>query len=204
MTNSNLEQLAKDDREALKAKLDEIINPLERPSYTCDFGMLKIRRNIVGLLDDESKLELIPDFQRGVVWTTEKQIYFVECMLRNLLPQSAYNMTFNMPYFLNTTNPNDGHTPTRYQNFVCVDGLQRFTAIENFINGEFKVFNGQIGVNDLLRTAYDLNRKTFTINVFEYDTDKDILNLYLNMNTGGIAHADSEIVRVREMLAQCD
>ena len=64
------------------------------------------------------------------------------------------------------------------------------------------MFDNQISADDLRFTPFDLGRKTFTINVFEYDNTQDILNLYLNMNTGGIAHADTEIMRVREMLAE--
>ncbi len=203
MNKLDLADLALNNREKLKNVLDEIISPLDRPAYTCDFGMLKIRRNITNLLDDPNQLDLTPDFQRGVVWSIEKQIYFVECMLRNLLPQSAYNLTFNSPNFMTPRSDTGDLITTKYINFVCVDGLQRFTAIERFINGDFKVFDDQIGVNDLLRTSYDLNRRSFTINVFEYTTDKDILTLYLNMNTGGIAHDDTEIMRVKGMLAEC-
>ena len=204
MNTLDLEYLAVNDREKLKAVLDEIIKPLDRPAYTCDFGMLKIRKNITGLLDSPDLLDLTPDFQRGVVWSTEKQIYFIECMLRNLLPQSAYNLTFNSPNFITPRSDTGDLITTKYTGFVCVDGLQRFTAIDRFINGDFKVFNGQIGVNDLLRTAYDLNRRTFTINVFEYTSDKDIYTLYLNMNTGGMAHQDSEILRVKALLEKCE
>lgn len=188
-------------RDANRERVESIIQPLDRPAYSCDFAMLKARKSLVGLLENADQLEMIPDFQRGVVWSEEKQIYFVECMLRNLLPKSAYNLTFNMPNFFKTsTKPS--LNPTKYQNLVCIDGLQRFTAIENFVLGKYKVFDNQIGVEDLRFTSFDLRNKTFTINVFEYDNTADILNLYLNMNTGGIAHADSEIVRVKTLLEQ--
>ncbi|QIC71917.1 MULTISPECIES: DUF262 domain-containing protein [Acinetobacter] len=196
---SKEEELA---REANRERVNSIIKPLDRPGYTCDFSMRNVRELIVALLKDESELDMIPDFQRGVVWSEEKQIYFVECMLRNLLPRSAFNLTFNMPYFYSPVKRRETDIPTKYQKLICVDGLQRFTAIENFVQGKFKVFDNQIGADDLRWTQFDLGRKTFTINVFEYDNTQDILNLYLNMNTGGIAHADTEIMRVREMLAE--
>ncbi len=185
-----------------RERVNAIIKPLDRPGYSCDFSMRNIRKSIVSLLNDESELDMIPDFQRGVVWSEEKQIYFVECMLRNLLPRSAFNLTFNMPFFYSPVDRRENDVPTKYQKFICVDGLQRFTAIENFVEGKFKVFDNQISADDLRFTPFDLGRKTFTINVFEYDNTQDILNLYLNMNTGGIAHADTEIMRVREMLAE--
>ena len=31
--------------------------------------------------------------------------------------------------------------PDTYKDFVCVDGLQRITSIQRFINNEIKVFN---------------------------------------------------------------
>lgn len=193
---STEEQLA---REANRERINAIIKPLDRPGYSCDFAMLTARRSLIGLLENADQLEMIPDFQRGLVWSEEKQIYFVECMLRNLLPKSAYNLTFNMPHFFNVPTT-VSKNPTKYRNLVCIDGLQRFTSIENFVLGKFKVFNNQVGIEDLRYTAFDLKNKTFTINVFEYDNTQDILNLYLNMNTGGIAHEDSEINRVKALL----
>ncbi|WP_180100211.1 DUF262 domain-containing protein [Acinetobacter sp. YH12153] len=194
---SKEEELA---REANRERVEAIIKPLDRPGYTCDFSMRNVRQLIISLLNDESELDMIPDFQRGVVWSEEKQIYFVECMLRNLLPRSAFNLTFNMPFFYSPAKRSENEVPTKYQKLICIDGLQRFTAIENFVLGKFKVFDNQIGVDDLRFTPFDLGRKTFTINIFEYNNTQDILNLYLNMNTGGIAHADSEIERVKAML----
>lgn len=187
-------------REANRERVNAIIKPLDRPGYTCDFSMRNVRKLLIDLLENESDLEMIPDFQRGVVWTEEKQIYYVECMLRNLLPRSAFNLTFNMPFFYSPVNRREGDIPTKYQKLICIDGLQRFTAIESFVEGKFKVFDNQISVDDLRFTPFDLGRKTFTINIFEYDNTQDILNLYLNMNTGGIAHADSEIERVKALL----
>lgn len=186
-------------RNANRERVNAIIKPLDRPGYTCDFAMLTARKSLIGLLEHADQLEMIPDFQRGLVWSQENQIYFIECMLKNLLPKSAYNLTFNMPYFFNTPT-HKSENPTKYKNLVCIDGLQRFTTIENFVLGKFKVFNDQIAIDDLRFTPFDLKGKTFTINVFEYDNTQDILNLYLNMNTGGIAHADSEIKRVKALL----
>lgn len=194
---SEEEELARD---ANRERVNAIIKPLDRPGYSCDFSMRNVRELIISLLNDESELDMIPDFQRGVVWSEGKQIYFVECMLRNLLPRSAFNLTFNMPFFYSPVQRRENEVPTKYQKLICIDGLQRFTAIESFVQGKFKVFDNQIGADDLRFTPFDLGRRTFTINIFEYNNTQDILNLYINMNTGGIAHADSEIERVKAML----
>ena len=85
-------------------------------------------------LNDEIKegLNLCPDFQRGHVWTEEQQIAWLEFFLRG--GNSGNVMYFNCPSW---------HYPVKdgaYNDYVCVDGLQRLTAICKFINNEIKVF----------------------------------------------------------------
>jgi len=78
-------------------------------------------------------------------------------------------------------NPNWKHSDRTYKDFVCVDGLQRYTAIKRFINNEIKVFGYYYNeYEDDLRMKYDMK-----INVNDLPTRKDVLQWYLQMNTGG-------------------
>jgi hypothetical protein len=67
-----------------------------------------------------------PDFQRGHVWTEEQQIAYVEYLLKGGM--SGRTFYFNKPSWKNKDTING------YDDFVCVDGLQRTTAIEKFLN----------------------------------------------------------------------
>ena len=86
--------------------------------------------------------------------------------------------------------------------FVIVDGLQRVTAIQAFLKGEFKVF-GKFTYEDLDNSRFSLRRKTIKVQVFAWRMKKDILKYYLLFNNGGTVHSKEEIQRVRAMLEDC-
>lgn len=70
---------------------------------------------------DSGKLITDPDFQRNVIWDLQKQSQFIESVILNFpLP----------PFYLNETR--DGKR-------IIVDGLQRTTALHEFINDKFKL-----------------------------------------------------------------
>lgn len=68
---------------------------------------------------DNGKLIIDPDFQRNVVWRLEQKSQFIESVILNFpLP----------PWYVNQTK--DGK-------YIIVDGLQRTTALHEFVNDEF-------------------------------------------------------------------
>ena len=77
---------------------------------------------------EECGLEMNPDFQRGHVWTEQQQIAYIEFLLRG--GKSGRVLYFNCPCW---------SLGDRDEDFVCVDGLQRSTAIIRFINNEKEV-----------------------------------------------------------------
>ena len=89
----------------------------------------------------EEGLQLNPDFQRGHVWTEEQQIKFLEFILQG--GKTGRTLYFNDPYW-HSVRPKTG-----YADFVCVDGLQRITAIQRFMNDEIRVFG-------LLHSEYEI------------------------------------------------
>lgn len=90
---------------------------------------------LVNFLEEEVSsygLNLCPEFQRGHVWTREQQEAYVVFLLRG--GKTGRDIYLNNPSW---------HSPVpmgAYNNYVCVDGLQRITAISHFVHNELKVF----------------------------------------------------------------
>lgn len=84
--------------------------------------------------------------------------------------------------------------------FVCVDGLQRITATKRFIHNEIKVFGhyfnefeGNPGCCNDLR-----------ININNLKTRKEVLQWYLQFNSGGTIHTNKELDKVKELLEKAE
>lgn len=87
---------------------------------------------------------------------------------------------------------------TQYDEFVCVDGLQRVTAVLKFINNEIKVFGSCYKeFKDHLPSNAEL-----LFNVNNLQTEKEVLRWYVDMNAGGTPHSNDEIERVKRMIQE--
>lgn len=134
---------------------------------------------------EKYNLELTPDFQRGHIWTEEQQVKYMEFFLMG--GKSGRDFYFNL---------ND-------DSYVLVDGLQRTTAIWKFVNNQLKVF-GQY-YTDFHFTKYIATSNPlpeFTVNIYRNNlaTQREILEWYVDMNSGGTPHSSEEIERVKEMI----
>lgn len=157
-------------------------------SYQCDLNISRVPRWINDM-EKDMNLQLNPDFQRGHVWTEEQQIAWLEFFLKG--GKSGNIIYFNCPswYWLVP----DG----AYNEFVCVDGLQRLTAICRFINNEVKVFGSYF--NEYTDLAI-LNRHPIKFNVNDLKTEREVLQWYVDMNAGGTPHTTEEIKRVKKLI----
>lgn len=82
---------------------------------------------------------------------------------------------------------------------VCVDGLQRLTAIRKFLNNDLKVFGHYL--NEFEDKDVFLRRHNgILFNINDLKTKKEVLKWYLDFNTGGTVHSDEEIIRVKKIL----
>lgn len=114
----------------------------------------------------ESNLQLNPDFQRGHVWTEEQQTAYIEFRLRG--GSSGKIVYFNCPGWMCGF---DG-------DFVCVDGLQRITAIKKFMNNEIKAFGTYYkDFEDKFPRNLDM-----IVNVNNLKTREEVLQWYIEMN----------------------
>lgn len=133
---------------------------------------------------EELGLQLNPDFQRGHVWSEEQQIAFIEYLLKG--GKSARIIYFNHPGWMNSFKGE----------FVCVDELQRLTAVQRFMNNEIPAFGVYLkDFEDKLPRDVDL-----IFNVNNLKTRKEVLQWYIEFNSGGTVHTEEEINRVKELL----
>ena len=135
---------------------------------------------------EKEGLELCPDFQRGHIWTPMQQISFVEYILRGgKTSEFLFNTKGNYMFIT--------------EEFVCVDGLQRLTALLKFLDNRLPVFDGHTrsqinGIENRLKGIY----LQFYIN--ELMTRKEVLEWYIELNSVRTPHTPDEIDRVKKLL----
>lgn len=156
--------------------------------YTVDYPITSLPRFIQREID-ESGLQLNPDFQRGHVWTRRQQIEYIKFLLRD--GNTGRDIYFNSPSWHTQINPGE------YDEYVCVDGLQRITAIQAFINNEFKVFGSYFRE---FEDAKLIGLNTIRVHINDLKTKAEVLTWYLEMNSGGTPHSKKELERVKSML----
>ena len=138
-------------------------------------------------MSEGAKLELQPDFQRAHVWNPNQQRRYVEFILRG--GRSARTLYWNC-----STWDNRMDTPLQ-----LVDGLQRLTAVREFLGDRLAVFGRFFGeFTGKLRLA----GPDFVMNVNNLPDRSAVLQWYLDLNDGGVQHTEEEIVRVRKLLAE--
>lgn len=140
--------------------------------------------------EKEYGLELNPDFQRGHVWNEEQQRSYIEYVLRG--GKTGRDLYFNCPEW----NSFRKMKPGKYQDYVCVDGLQRITAWQAFFEDKIQVFGS-------LRSEFTdrfPHLMTMRVHINDLKTRKEVLQWYIEMNSGGVVHTKSEIDRVKELL----
>ena len=143
------------------------------------------RESIQGCLG----LDLNPDFQRGHVWSEDKQIAYVEFCLRG--GDSSRTILFNHPNWQG--------------NYVgmmtLVDGKQRIEAVRKFMRNELAVFDGHF-IDDfedkeiMLRSFH----AEFIFKINNLKTRRELLEWYLQLNDGGVIHTREELDKVQKLL----
>lgn len=171
-------------------KFSDIPQFTRNGSWECDFDVYRLKCFIE---DEVSKgLQLTPKFQRGHVWTEEQQIAWLEYFLRG--GKSGTTVYLNCPDW-NLSLP-DG----AYNEYVCVDGLQRITAVMRFINNEIPVFGTYYkDFEDKPRM-----RHCIKVNINDLQSEREVLQWYVDMNSGGTPHTTEEIERVKQMIEQLE
>lgn len=169
------------------------VRPMPTATYTVDVGLNHIESWLKGLQDDmvtmNGSFELEPDFQRGHVWTLEQRTRYMESFIR---AAAARTIMFNCPGW----NREGGAGDINSHTFQCIDGLQRLTAIRRFMADEVPVFDGLVA-SMLEGTPFDPVRMRIQVAIYEFRWRADLLQFYLDHNSGGTVHPKSELDRVR-------
>lgn len=169
------------------------------PPFIGSSGLYVVNHSLV-LLEGQLRqyeadygLDLNPDFQRGHVWNERQQIAFVEFFLRG--GATSRIIYFNSPWFASAGKQG------AYGDMVIVDGLQRLTALRRFLADEIPAFGATLSeYEDTLHFANAKHNLQFAINGLQ--TRAEVLQWYLEFNTGGVVHTPEEIQRVRNLLGQ--
>lgn len=160
-----------------------------KQTYTVNWNDLEER---LDSFKDTNNLNLDPDFQRGHVWTQSQQIKYVEYILKR--GHLSRDIIFNCPGWMEGV---EGQ-------MVLLDGKQRLQAARLFMSNELPVFK-DIYRKDITRDGKPMLRFphqiAFTFHINDLETRAEILQLYLDINAGGVVHSDDELSKVRALLA---
>ena len=80
---------------------------------------------------------------------------------------------------------------------VCVDGKQRVEAVRKFYRNELPVFGHTFNEYEDPRHIRNIS---LDIYINDLNTKKEVLQWYLDLNTGGIVHTDEEIAKVKALI----
>lgn len=167
-------------------KFEDIPRLTRDGEYRVDMSWDYLEQWIEG--QDDPKIDFDPPFQRAHVWTEEQQRAFVEFCLKG--GRGSSEIRFNCV----------GWERGKRGKFVIVDGKQRVEAARKFMRNELAIFGGH-KLSDFEDSPH-LFDATFSIRINDLKTDKEVLQWYLDINTGGTPHTNDEIERVKKMLEE--
>ena len=161
--------------------------------------------DLPGHLEREREVgfDLLPDYQRGRVWTREQQVAYIEHVAlggETARDVTAVHVGQSVHDYVTCS---DG--TITLPGYSMLDGVQRVTAILSFVRDEFPVLT-RIRPDGYLWSQFSrpLRRGTnlgVRWRVVTVPTVADVLRLYLRFNAAGTPHTPEELDRVRAMLA---
>ncbi len=172
-----------------------IVRPLHTAKWQADYRWDSLEKSLANLGNDYGGLELNPDFQRGHVWTAFQQAHYIENCMRGIVASSGFLIQLNCADWGEPDPESD--LPKGLQ---CVDGLQRYTAVTEFVKGNVKPFG--FTAQELSGTQFSPKRIYMKVAIHGFTKRADLLAHYLALNAGGTPHSAEEIERVRGLLAQ--
>lgn len=130
--------------------------------------------------------DLDPEFQRVHVWNRNQQSRYVEFVLRG--GKSSKDLYWNCRGWMKHAM---GEHP-----LILVDGKQRLRAVNLFLNNKIKAFGYYLRqFEDKLPMDAD-----FIMHVNDLETYEEVLEWYIDLNSGGVAHTSAEINKVKGIL----
>lgn len=184
--------------------LPEIINQVKHyhsTNLSMDIRHLKDYFKDYGEIGD---VLFCPEFQRGNIWTEQQQIAFVENLIRGC---QLNNVIYLNDLFMANPNVIQNADERLKNKVIVVDGLQRLTAIFAFIDGKIKLFDNQVSYQDILQYEDKsfmrniFNKSLIVLKIINIANYAELLEFYINFNSGGTVHDTKEIERIKKMLS---
>lgn len=157
---------------------------MSQPGYAVDHMLHMLPEAIRSYQDERPNLNMDPDFQRVHVWTPEQQTRYMEFILRG--GNSSRGIYLNCPGWMGSFKGP----------FELVDGKQRLAACLGFMAGTVPVFGGHF-VGDFDDKPFN---PTLRFHINSLETRREVLQWYLDINSGGVIHTDGELGKVRQLL----
>lgn len=166
------------------------IRALTRPcNYSVHIPLQHLKQTIEGYMADY-QVEITPDFQRNHVWTDDMRILFMEYMLRG--GKAGMELYWNCPEFGQRCNDEQMN-----RTLILVDGLQRYTAAQMFLDNKIPVFGHYA---DEFEDSLRVLGRGFVFYINDLASRKEVMQWYVEMNENRVAHTDEEIQRVKKMI----
>jgi hypothetical protein len=127
------------------------------------------RRTVMGFV--------LPDWQRGLVWTEAQKVAFIESAWLGI-PLGTYSF-------------NQTELGSVYDHLL-IDGQQRMSAIEDYLENRFKVFGLYWSEIDKQHERRWSMTTMFPCYITSTENEQYLLDYYNLMNFGGTPHKDSE------------
>jgi len=129
--------------------------------------------------------DLNPDFQRDFIWTHQQKIDYIEYILKGGI--SGRDIFLNHPNWMGSFEGN----------LVIVDGKQRIQAVLDFLDDKIPAFSH---LYSEFEDGLPFSGPDFIFNVNDLKDKKEILQWYIDLNTGGTSHTNEEIHKVQKMI----
>mgnify|MGYP002639338334 CR=1 FL=1 len=147
------------------------------------------RENVEGLLASvEAGQLVVPDYQRDRVWTPQQQAAFVGFTLEGAPLPAIY---------IREVDTSDGPRDE------IVDGQQRMAALKAFTVGEVPAVFPSTGRCAWISGLAWVGWRMVGMPTCRFrGTRAEALSLYLSINSAGTPHTESDLERVRQLLAE--
>lgn len=156
------------------------IKQITHANYHVDISWNYLKKWLIS-----NKVNMNPDFQRKYIWTQKQKEQYVEWILRG--GKSGKDIYFNHPKWFKGF---EGE-------MIIVDGKQRVEAVLSFLDNKVKAYGYYY---KQYKDKLNMLIVGFSVYIADLENRSDILQWYIDMNTGGTYHTNEEIKHVKTLL----